>query len=90
MNDELREKMLLVMPHLRFAVEEATKEAAGAGTVEFGILVKNADGSGKVVASFRAIEFIEDLATLLGAGPLTDEERMDARALKLVTKFGLR
>lgn len=90
MNEELRKKMLLVLPHLRFAVEEAAAKAAGSGTVEFGVLLRNADGSGRVLASFRGAEFIEDLATLLGAGPLTDEERQDAKAEKLLSEFGLR
>lgn len=89
MSNELRTKMLLVLPHLRFAIEEAAKKAGATGSVEIGILVKNADGSGKVMASFRGVEFIEDLATLLGAGPLTEEERQDARAMKLLSEFGL-
>ena len=90
MNEELRQKMLLVLPHLRFAIEEAAKKAGATGSVEIGILVKNADGSGRVVASFHAGEFIEDLATLLGAGPLTNEQRLEARAEKLIAEFGLR
>lgn len=90
MNEELRKKMLMVIPHLRFAVEEATTKAGESGQVEFGVLVRNADGSGRVVSSFRAGEFIEDLATLLGAGPLTEEERQGAKAEKLLAEFGLR
>ncbi len=88
MNDEIRQKMLAVLPHLRFAIEEATN-ANSESAIHIGILTKNPDGSGKVLSSFRAQEFIEDLATLLDAGPLTDDQRMDARALKFLTEFGL-
>ena len=88
MNEEIRQKMLAVLPHLRFAIEEATA-ANNTAVIHIGILTKNADGSGKVLSSFRAEEFIEDLAKLLDAGPLTDDQRMDARALKFLTEFGL-
>jgi hypothetical protein len=90
MNEEIRKKMLMVLPYLRFAIEEAKTKAGETGAVEIGILVKNADGSGKVLASFGAGEFVEDLATLLGAGPLTEEERQDARAESFISQFGLR
>lgn len=89
MNEELRKKMLEVLPHLRFAIEEASIRAGTTGTVEVGILVRNADGSGSVVSSFRAGEFIADLGALLGAGPFTDEERQTARAEKFLSEFTL-
>ena len=88
MNDEIRNKMLQVLPHLRFAIEEAVK-ADPSARIELGILAKKTDGSGRVVCSFRADEFVEDLAKLINAGPMTEEERMDAKAVKLLTGFGL-
>lgn len=89
MSDEIRNKMLQALPHMRFAIEEALKANNGA-TIKIGILAVNPDGTGKVACSFAGTEFVEDLATLLGAGPLTDEERMDARAMKFLTEFGLK
>lgn len=88
MNDEIRNKMLQMLPHLRFAIEEAIEADASVG-IELGILAKKSDGSGRVVCSFRADEFVEDLAKLLGAGPMTEEERLDAKAVKLLMGFGL-
>jgi hypothetical protein len=87
--DEVRKNLLIALPHLRFAIEEGKKKAGDGCTVEIGILVRNADGSGRIVSSLAG-EFIEDLATLLGAGPLTDAERQDAKAEKLIQEFGLR
>jgi len=90
MKDELRKKMLLALPHLRFASDEAKKEAGEGGKVLFGILVKKTDGTGKVLATFDAGEFAEDLAILLDAPPLTEEDRADARATQFLDKMGLR
>jgi hypothetical protein len=89
MNDELRKKLLLVLPHLRFAEEEAKAEAGADGKALFGILVTKPDGTGKVVATFEAPEFVEDLAKLLDAPPLTEEDRADARAAKFLQRLGL-
>ena len=89
MKDELRKKMLLALPHLRFAAEEAKSEAGEGGKVLIGILVTKADGTGKVLATFAAAEFVEDLAALLDAPALTDEDRADARASQFLHKLGL-
>lgn len=89
MDEEIKNKMLTVLPILRFAIEEA-KSTNPEAAIHIGILAKNTDGTGKVISSFRAEEFIEDLAKLLDAGPLTDDQRMDARALKFLTEFGLK
>lgn len=89
MNDELRKKLLLVLPHLRFASEEAKTEAGDGGKVLFGVLVMKSDRTGKVVATFEAPEFVEDLAKLLDAPPFTEEDRADARAAKFLQKLGL-
>lgn len=89
MDDDIRNKMLTALPHMRFAIEEALK-ANPTAEIKIGILAKNPDGTGKVVSTFAATEFIEDLATLLEAGPLTDDDRADARAMKFLTDFGLK
>jgi hypothetical protein len=88
MDDDIRSKMLTALPHMRFAIEEALQANPNAN-IQIGILAKNADGTGKVVATFAASEFIEDLAALLEAGPLTDDDRADARAMKIITGIGL-
>lgn len=86
---EVREKLQSLMPYLLVATEDAKAEAGEGGEVRFGILLKRTDGSGKVLASFRAEEFAEDLARLLDAPPLTDEARADVRATGFLQKFGL-
>lgn len=89
MNDDLRKKLLLVLPHLRFAEEEAKREAGPDGKALFGILVTKADGTGKVLATFEAGELVEDIAKLIDAPPFTEEDRADARAAQFLSKLGL-
>lgn len=88
--DELRKKVLLALPHLRFAAEEAKAEAGTDGKVLFGVLVKKPDGTGRVLATFDAGEFVEDMAALIDAPPMTEEDRMSARAEQFLHRMGLK
>lgn len=78
--EEIREKLLAALPHLRYAM----KEAAQKGRPQVGILAATEDGGGQVVARFEAPEFFDDLAVLIDAPPQTEEDDMEARAVKLV------
>lgn len=93
MNDkkgEIREKFREVLPYIRYAMKKASKETAGGGTVMFGILVRNPDGTGRIVADFRAGEFFDDLAEILDLPKEnTAEEDLDAEAVEMLNKMGL-
>lgn len=87
MNDELRQKFVKVIPHLRFGIEEAKKETEG--EVLFGVLVVK-ENTGKVVFTFKAAEFVEDLAALVDAPPMTNEDRMNAKVAQFLSRFGIK
>lgn len=89
MNDEIRNKVLRVLPHLRFAQEEAKKVAGEGGRVLIGIISVKPDGAGKVLATFEAGEFIEDIAALIDAPALTEEVRQTVRAERFLIEMGL-
>ena len=83
--EEARQRVLQVIPHLRYAMKDAAKEAGEGGTVEIGILAVKHDGSGgRVVCRFNAGEFWEDLALVVNAPRQTEESEMDAKAQQLV------
>lgn len=88
MADELKEKFRKAIPHLRFGVEEAKKETEN-GEALFGILVVN-DNKGRVVFTFKAEEFVEDLARLVDAPPMTDEDRQNAKVAQFLSRFGIK
>ena len=89
MKEELKEKFKQVIPHLRFGIEEAKKEDKGTNEVLFGVLIVKPNQNGRIVFTFKADDFVEDLAELVGAPPMTDEARMDARAAAFLSRFGL-
>jgi hypothetical protein len=78
--EEIREKFLTALPHFRFAMKEASRK----GKAKIGVLSITEDGGGKVIASFEAEEFFDDLAILLDAPPQTKEDDLEAAAVKLV------
>lgn len=81
--EALKEKMLAGLPYLRIAAMKAKVN----GTVMLGILSVNPDGSGQITARFEAQEFFEDLAAILGAGPITEEQHFDANALEFLSNI---
>ena len=74
--DAARNRLLTVLPHIRFAAENAAKT----GKVELGILSTDSKGSGRVVARFEFADFLSDLALALDAPPSTEHEREQAKA----------
>ena len=83
--EEAKRDLLLVIQHLRFAVEEAQK----IGTPRLGILSVKEDGSGRIECKLDCA-FIEDVALLIGAPELSEEDRTACRAKGLMDKLGLR
>lgn len=63
--EEARQRLLDVLPHLRLALEEA-KLLAPDGTVGLAVIITRADGTGRLTARFHGKEFFEDLAVMLG------------------------
>ncbi len=82
--EEAKEKIKQVLPYLRVAVEDAAKK----GRPQLGVLAVNDDGSGTVVCQLEAPEFFEDLALVIGVGPLTKEQRLEAGAQWIFDLFG--
>lgn len=83
---EAKERLLEALPHLRFAASEAQLE----GTVQLGILAVKEDGTGNIKARFDAAGFFEDLALVIDAPPQTEDDIIDAKAVKLLQQLGLK
>lgn len=79
MDEEIRSRMLQIVPHIRFAIEEAKKK----GVPALGVLCKFPDGGGKIEASF-GIELLEDLMILIDAPPQTEKDNLNAMARQFV------
>lgn len=75
-----------LIPFLHF-LSIAMKEAKEKGSVELGILARDAEGGGKVTCTFEAEEFLEDLNVALDLPEPTKDQILDAKALLLVTQF---
>lgn len=83
---ESRERLLLGMPHFRYAFEMGKE---GGAKAEFAVISTKpgADG-GVVVCTFDPTDFITDLATVLGETEKQKEDgRMEAAAASIVHKF---
>lgn len=87
--EEIRAKLLLALPYMRYAMKKATAEAPPGSKIGIGIQYSGPKG-GKVTASFNAPEFFEDLATLIDAPAYTKEDEMEAKAEELLGSFGLK
>lgn len=87
----IKDKLRQALPHFRHAIKTASEEVGDSGTVMFGILTKKHDGSGRIIADFRANEFFDDIAELLDL-PIenSEEEDLDAQAVEMLYKAGLR
>ncbi len=62
-----RERLSIILPHLKAAAANAVKTIPG-GQVLLAIIAKSADGSGQITCDFESATFLSDLETLvLGA-----------------------
>lgn len=84
--EEAIKKMLTALPYMRHAMAEAAKN----GSPHIGILSVKPDGSGRVEAKFEAPEFFKDLAVILDAPAQTEEDNLNAGALSILDRFGIR
>lgn len=82
------ERMKLAVPHFRAAVARAATEEPNARP-KLGILASQPDGSGRVICSFECDEFFEDLALLVDAPELTDDDILRSKALAFLGRFGI-
>lgn len=72
--DDAKRDILTVLPYLRLAIEEALKR----GKPELAVSARHDDGGGQVVCTFTP-EIIEDIALLIDAPPMSQEDRMRAQ-----------
>jgi hypothetical protein len=82
--EEAKRDLLAIMPYLRFAIEEANK----GGRARLGILREDVEGGGKIECRFSC-EFLEDVALLIEAPPMTEEDRLKAKASQFRSSIGL-
>lgn len=83
--DEAKADLLVALKHIRFAIEQARKT----GDPHLGILSVREDGGGKVECKMDCA-FIEDVALLIGAEPLSERDRLECSAQQFVDQHGLR
>jgi hypothetical protein len=84
--EQARADLLGALPYFRNAVARA--RAKEMGQVKLGILCENPDGSGNIEMSFECDAFFDDLASVLGAPPQTDEDNGKAAALRFMQQHG--
>ncbi len=89
--EAIREDMRAVIPHFRYAIKQARKQAAPEDRIRLAVMIRKPDNSGKVTASFDAEEFFDDLARVLGLpAENTKEEDQAAKAIELLDTLKLR
>jgi hypothetical protein len=86
--EEVKNKFRQALPYFRLAMEEAKEKAGEGGKVGFGVIAVPKVGDGRITAQFDGAEFFEDLALLIGVGPSTEDEVLDAKAKRIVDMFG--
>ncbi len=59
-----RERLSIILPHLRAAVADAAKSIPG-GQVLLAVIAKSANGSGRIACDFESETFLSDLETLV-------------------------
>lgn len=73
------------LPYLRNAVAEAS----ASGVAQLAVVSTKPDGSGKLVCKFECVEFMADLAAVVGAGPQTEDDDARAEARKFLQRNGI-
>lgn len=64
--DDAKKRLINILPHLGIAFSMAKIQVPPDGKVCIGIIAKEADGGGRVTATFEAEQFFEDLVQVLG------------------------
>ena len=59
-----RERLAIVLPHIRTAARQAVERAEPGVVATLGIIAKNPDGSGQLSAEFELESFLADLELL--------------------------
>lgn len=79
--EEIKADLLILLNHMRSQAVAHKEEGK-----EFELALLNCSGSGKkeLVFTFLARPFIEDMARLLGAPPLTKQDMLGAKALEFL------
>lgn len=83
--EEARECLLQGLPHFRYSANEAKK----VGEMKLAIVAYDNKGGGRIVSSFAADEFFDDLALVLDAPAQNADDDMEAKAVELMQKFDL-
>lgn len=83
--EDIKADLMIAIKHIRFAIEEAAKN----GQPRLGILSVHDDGGGTIECKMDC-EFIEDVARLIDAPALSEDDREECRDLKFLDRFGLR
>lgn len=83
--NEAKERIKSALIYLQYAVEEARKH----GFAKLAIVAEMPDNTGKMLASFQCDDFMNDIALVVGAGPLNDKDRATARAAAFVQRLGI-
>jgi hypothetical protein len=83
---EAKDRLLVALPYLRDAADKARSK----GAVHLGILAVQPSGSGQITMRFEADSFFEDLALVLDAPPLTQQDKTAADALLFLHSHGLK
>ena len=73
------------LPYLRNAVAEAS----ASGVAQLAVVSTKPDGSGNLVCKFECVEFMADLAAVVGAGPQTEDDDARAEARKFLQRNGI-
>jgi hypothetical protein len=64
--DQIKEDLRSFIGFVTMSLQMSNIEMPEADKIQFAILAKKEDGSGKVVASFDCEEFLQDLEALIG------------------------
>lgn len=85
--ETIKQKFREAMPHFRLGLKDAKAEAGPGGTAGLAVVAIPKAGNGRILATFEADEFFEDIAYLCGIGPDTEEDELEAQAQKIVDQF---
>jgi hypothetical protein len=86
MKEEAKNRLLIALPYMRKAVEDAKKK----GSVQIGILSIKPDGSGNIEMRFDADDFFNDIGIIIDCPEQTKKDDIRADAVKFLNKHGIK